>query len=527
MASVRCIDPFHVELLARRASEAGQIVGVPMAEEGGDEESETPWLRLPSRRTKRVPIEGPLPQAVQVVLGSQLFVEKAGLPPALVNQIKRIAAFQNPEFYKKQAMRLSTAVTPRVIQCAEDLPRYVGLPRGCLGSLQELFVEHGIELDVQDERSEGGPLNLAFQGVLTDLQEDVVRAFRSYDTGVFVGPPGTGKTVVGTHLIAQRARTALVLVHRTQLLDQWRTQLAMFLGLKPGEIGQIGGGKRKANGRLDVAMIQSLVRRDEVDDIVAGYGHVVVDECHHVPAVSFERVMREARARYITGLTATPQRRDGHHPILRYQLGPVRFAVDPRSEAAKRPFEHRLVIRETDFSMNPPESSGIQDIYSHIVADSRRNEQILEDVVRALAEGRSPVLLTERREHLEYFAERLEGRVQHMVVLQGGMGAKQRREAARRMTEIPAGEGRLLLATGRFLGEGFDDARLDTLFLAMPVSWKGTLVQYAGRLHRRHDSKKEVRIYDYVDRSVPALARMFEKRMRGYRSMGYMEWVQQ
>jgi superfamily II DNA or RNA helicase len=312
-----------------------------------------------------------------------------------------------------------------------------------------------------------------------------------------------------------------VLVHKTPLLDQWRAQLALFLDLETSEIGQIGGGKRRATGRLDVAMLQSLVRLDRVDDLVAGYGHVVVDECHHVPAVSFERVMREVRARYVTGLTATPRRRDGHDPILEYQIGPVRYSVDPRSLAAARPFEHRLVVRETGFALAAAEAPGIQELYGLLAADPDRNERILEDVVQALEEGRSPLLLTERREHLDLFAERLGRVARHVVVLHGGMSPKRRREVAARLAAIPDGEERLLLATGRFIGEGFDDTRLDTLFLALPVAWRGTLVQYAGRLHRKHLGKDEVRVYDYVDRGVPMLARMFEKRRLGYRSMGY------
>ena len=249
---------------------------------------------------------------------------------------------------------------------------------------------------------------------------------------------------------------------------------------------------------------------------------VFVDECHHVPAVSFERIMREVQARFVAGLTATPRRRDGHHPILKLQLGPARFTIDARSQAASRPFDHKLIVRETEFRLSGDTAdAGIQEIYRQLAQDERRNLLILDDVVHALEEGRSPILLTERRDHLEYFAERLRHLTRNLIILQGGMKTRDRRVAIEQLATIPETEERLLLATGRFIGEGFDDARLDTLFLAMPVSWKGTLVQYAGRLHRKHHAKVEVRMMDYLDRNVPMLARMFEKRMRGYRAMGY------
>jgi superfamily II DNA or RNA helicase len=296
----------------------------------------------------------------------------------------------------------------------------------------------------------------------------------------------------------------------------------MFLDLDPKEIGQIGAGKRKVTGKIDVAMIQSLARRDGVDDLVADYGHVIVDECHHVPAVSFERVMREVRARFVTGLTATPQRRDGHEPILELQLGPVRASIDPRSDTARHAFEHRVVVRETSFRLNELDAAQrIQDVYRNLAVDEARNTLIVDDVIRSLAEGRTPIVLTERLDHLERLAARLCELTPHVIVLQGGMGTKARRTAVENLAAIPNAETRVILATGRFIGEGFDDARLDTLFLAMPVSWKGTLIQYAGRLHRAHHGKSEVRIYDYVDREVPMLARMFEKRLKGYRVMGY------
>jgi superfamily II DNA or RNA helicase len=518
LATVDRLSLRRVEEIVRDATAGGRVVGLRIADA---DEVETPWLRPSQRSHSLVRDVGPLPDKVAVVVAQRIFVAKNGLPPALINQIKRLAAFQNPEFFKKQAMRLSTALTPRVINCAEDLSQHVALPRGCLAALECLVAEYGVKLAVEDLRADGDSLEVEFVGQLTEVQQQASSALLAHETGVFVAPPGTGKTVVGIEVIAKRARSTLVLVHRTPLLDQWRAQLALFLDRKPGDIGQIGGGKFRPNGRLDVAMLQSLVRREDVAELVADYGHVVVDECHHVPAVSFERVMQEVRARYVTGLTATPQRRDGHQPILEFQLGPVRFAVDPRSTAAGHVFEHLLMVKETAFRLPEGATPGIQELYGVLAADRARNDMILDDVAQALAEGRSPVLLTERRDHLEYFAERLHDRVRHLVILRGGMSAKQRREVVEQLASITAGEERLLLATGRFLGEGFDDARLDTLFLALPVSWKGTLVQYAGRLHRQSHGKSEVRIYDYVDRYVPMLARMFERRMKGYRSMGY------
>jgi superfamily II DNA or RNA helicase len=522
LASVQRIDPGAAEAIAREATRTGQVVGVRFAEIIDEEEAVAPWARLPSGRTPPQRITAPLPSEAKAVLAQRLFVEKAGLPSPLLNQLKRLAAFQNPEFYKKQKMRLSTAMTPRVVACAEDLPLFVALPRGCLAEARQLLGDHGVALAVEDQRHDGAPLEMTFHGELTQVQTEAARALLAHDTGVFVGPPGIGKTVLGTYLVAQRACSTLILVHRKPLLEQWIAQLAMFLEIEEKEVGQIGGGKRKPNGRLDVAMIQSLVRKEKVDDLVAGYGHVIVDECHHLPAVSFERVLSEVRARYLLGLTATPQRRDGHHPITEMQLGPVRFRVDAKSQAARRPFDHKLVVRETAFRMaGEAADAGIQDIYRALASDDARNERIVADVMATIEEGRSPIVLTERKDHLEYLAERLRPIVRHLVVLQGGMTARERRGSAEQLASIPDRAERLVLAIGRYIGEGFDDARLDTLFLAMPVSWKGTLIQYSGRLHRRHPAKTEVRIYDYVDREVPVLLRMFEKRLPTYRAIGY------
>jgi superfamily II DNA or RNA helicase len=524
LTSLIPIQAETVERIAMESSTRGQVTGLQIAitEEGIVDTS--PWVRHASRKPKRILITDPVPRQVQSVLSQRLYVEKAGLSSPLINQIQRLAAFQNPEFYKKQNLRLSTALTPRVISCAEDHEKHVSLPRGCLDDVRTLLREYKSHLEVEDLRNIGKPVDVSFCGELTDAQHQAVEVILEHDNGVIVAPPGFGKTVLGTYLIAARRCSTLILVHRQPLLEQWKSQLGIFLGRDAKSIGQIGGGKRKLTGQVDVAMIQSLSRKDSVDDIVTRYGQVIIDECHHLPAVSFERVLSEIKARYVVGLTATPQRRDGHQPITHMQIGPIRFRADPRTQLAQRPFEHRLIIRETDF--DPPMQASditVQKLYSLLVADEKRNELIINDVLLAMEEGRSPILLTERKNHLEYLHQRLKGFVRHIVVLHGGRSAKERFKVQEQLASIPIEEERLLLATGRYIGEGFDDARLDTLFLSLPVSWKGTLVQYAGRLHRLHPGKREVRIIDYVDGRVPMLARMFERRLRGYRAMGYQE----
>jgi superfamily II DNA or RNA helicase len=461
-----------------------------------------------------------LPAEVPAVLGQRLVFEKRDLPSVLIGRLKRLAAFQNPEFYKRERLRLSTARVPRVISCADESATHLELPRGCRSGVEALLANNSSRLVVQDVRQSGSPLPCKFLGELTGPQQKAAKAMLGQDVGVLVAPPGVGKTVIGTFLIAARGVSTLVLVHRKPLLDQWLTKLAMFLGIAPSEIGKITGGKKKANGRLDVAMIQTLFRDAGLENCLAEYGHVVVDECHHVPAFSFECVLKNVRARYLVGLTATPRRRDGHHPICEMQLGQVAFAFDAKAEAAARPFEHSLIPRETEFAPSKPDLS-IQEIYRELASDRARNDMIVRDVSHALAESRVPLVLTERKDHLEILADLLRGVSRHLIVMSGGMVAKESRATAARLSRQTTPGERVIVATGRYVGEGFDDARLDTLFLTMPVSWKGTLIQYAGRLHRLHPAKREVRIYDYVDVQAPMLARMFEKRLRGYRSLGY------
>ena len=522
LSTTRRMTPPEVTALIEQAAATGRILGVRMPLDGNDDE---PWTLPPSRRRAEPPIVGDLPKRITVVLGNQAYVDRIGLPPALVNRLVRLAAFQNPEFYAAQAMRLPTFGKPRIIGCAELFSNYIGLPRGCLDDAIDLLSSQGIDVELRDERLAGTALETRFLGTLTAEQEAAARAILGHDTGVLAATTAFGKTVVAAHAIAARGRNTLVLVHRQQLLDQWLARLKAFLDIGPQRIGVIGGGKRKPTGIIDVALIQSLVRNREVADLVADYGHLVVDECHHLSAVSFEAVARQAKAKYVLGLSATVTRKDGHHPIIFMQCGPVRYRVDARKQAAERPFAHRVILRQTAFRLPVIEAMdrrGIQDLYAALARNESRNDLIFHDVLSALEAGRSPVVITERKDHLTMLADRLSRFARNVIVLQGGMGARVRLEVMKALENVPDDQERVLVATGRSLGEGFDDARLDTLFLTMPISWKGTLAQYAGRLYRAHTAKRDVVIYDYVDAQEPMLAKMADnKRRAGYHSLGY------
>jgi superfamily II DNA or RNA helicase len=507
--------------IVEQASATGRIVGVRLPIDDDDEE---PWMAPPSRRRTAPPVIGVLPESVAVVLGNQVYIDRQQLPPAIVNRLIRLAAFQNPEFYAAQAMRRSTFDKPRVIFRAELFAKHVALPRGCTDAALDLLALHRIRVQLSDQRRDGTTIETPFLGTLSSEQEKAAGALLAHETGVLAATTAFGKTVVAIKLIAERNRSTLILVHRRQLLDQWVARLRTFLEIDPDHIGVIRGGKRRPTGLIDVALLQSLVRKGEVSDLVENYGHLVVDECHHLSAISFEEIARAAKAKYVLGLSATVTRKDGHHPIIFMQCGPIRYRVDAKKQAASRPFSHRVIVRTTAF--RPPlqeidATRSIQHLYDLLAHDDGRNDMIFDDVLSALEAGRSPVVITERKHHLQNIAERLMKFAKNVVVLKGGMTAKKRDQTMKALAAIPDEEERVIVATGRYLGEGFDDARLDTLFLTMPISWRGTLAQYAGRLHRLHAAKREVVIYDYVDRNDPMLTKMAAKRRAGYAALGY------
>jgi len=517
LSNVRKIQKDRILELIKEAEQDDLILGVKAVP---DEDDKSPWLLPPSKKSS-VKNSGQHPASIEIVLSNQIYVPKNDLSPSLRNAILRLAAFRNPEFYKAQAMRMPVFNKPRIIACAEEFSDYIGLPRGCADELTALFESLCIEVQVSDKRAVGDTLDVSFCGELRDEQLLAGKALLRHDIGVLSAPTAFGKTVLAAWLIAQRKTNVLIVVHRRQLMEQWVERLSSFLGLDRSENGQIGGGKRNVSGLVDVAVIQSLNKKGVIDDLVANYGYVIVDECHHISAKSFEDVLKQCHAKYITGLSATLTRRDGHHPIVFMQCGPIRYKAHDKKHAAQRPFDHNVLVQYCDDIAFPEkEDLSISEIYQLLVDSKGRNSRIADDVLAVFAEGRSPLILTERVRHLEILRELIEPNVERLVVLKGGLGKKKLTEINKKLNDwkdLP----HIVLATGRYLGEGFDDPRLDTLFLAMPVSWRGILSQYAGRLHRLHDSKSEVRIYDYVDQNSPMLLRMFERRIKGYEALGY------
>ena len=512
LASIRSMAPEDIEPTILRATGNVHPLDVTFIE---DEDLVTPWKRH-SAESKRLP--GAMPKSLTVTLANLIYFEKANLPQALANRLIRLAAFQNPEFYKAQAMRMSVWDKPRVIGCAENYPLHIALPRGCLDPALSLLRENGIDCDLRDERFGGEPIDVTFAGTLRLDQEVAVSAMLQHDSGVFCAPTAFGKTVTAAAIVERRNVNTLVLVHRTELLKQWQERLKVFLGVGKDVVGTIGGGKAKLTGKIDIAVMQSLSRRGEVNPLVENYGQVIVDECHHVGAVSFDALLKRAKAKYVLGLTATPIRRDGQQPIIFMQCGPIRYTA---AKSASAPCDLAVVPQSWSSRIELSVEAGIQDVFRHLSNDKARTEAIAAKAREAFEQGRKVLVLTERTDHLDAIMVALKGLDPEAFVLHGRMSKKQRALLVAKLDALAPDAPRILLATGKLVGEGFDHPPLDTLVLAMPVSWKGTLQQYAGRLHREHASKTNVRIIDFVDTGHPALLRMWEKRRRGYRAMGY------
>jgi superfamily II DNA or RNA helicase len=514
LASVPPLAAHDIEPTILRATGNAHPLDVTFIDE---EDQKEPWKRSATFNKK---LTEKMPNSLTVTLANLIYFEKAQLPQSLANRLIRLAAFQNPEFYKKQAMRFSVWDEPRVIGCAENYPDHIALPRGCLDAVRELLRDNSIGCELFDERYEGCPLDVAFAGTLRLDQELAVAAMQHHDAGVLCAPTAFGKTVTAAAIIARRGVNTLVLVHRTELLKQWQERLQSFLNVGKNVVGTIGGGKAKPTEKIDIAVMQSLSRQGDVNSLVENYGHVIVDECHHVGATSFDAILKKSKAKYVLGLTATPIRRDSQQPIIFMQCGPTRHTAAKPTGAPQD-----LVVTPCTLhsQINLPKEAGIQEIFRHLANDLSRTNSIAAEVIKAYSQSRKILVLTERTEHLDAIQIALAGNIASFFVLHGRISKKQRTTLIEELNALPPDAPRVLLATGKLVGEGFDHPPLDTLVLAMPISWKGTLQQYAGRLHREHSTKTDVRIIDFVDTGHPVLLRMWDKRQKGYRMMGYRE----
>lgn len=480
-----------------------------------EEDQREPWKQSALAQKK---LPDPMPKSLSVTLANLIYFEKEQLPQPLTNRLIRLAAFQNPAFYKAQAMRLPVWNKPRIIGCAENYPRHIALPRGCLEAAQVLLRDNDIRCELKDERFTGDPIEICFQGTLRADQEKAANAMLKHDIGILCAPTAFGKTVTAAALIARRGVNTLILVHRTELLKQWKEKLQSFLGVEKDIIGTMGGGKIKPTGIIDIAVMQTLTRREELCDRLDRYGQIIVDECHHLSAFSFEHILKRGKAKYVLGLTATPVRRDGQQPIIYMQCGPIRHTANVPENAPK---QLEVTPHYITSIIDTSSDARIQDIFRYLAEDLSRTRAIVTKIAALYKQGRKVLVLTERTDHLGVIQDTLTPVVQKFYTLHGRVSKKQRTKVITELDALPGDTPRILLATGKLVGEGFDHPPLDTLILAMPISWKGTLQQYAGRLHRDHVSKTDIQIIDFVDTGHPALLRMWEKRQRGYRAMGY------
>lgn len=498
-----------------------------------------------STTSESKPWEAPIPQKITnedfpkeviCVKSDRLYIPLPGLSGKVLNHIKRIASFKNPEFYAKQGMRLSTYNIPRIISCADVLEEYVALPRGCEDIIVELLIDHHVSYHIKDKTNHGNCISVRFKGELREEQDAAIVSLVAHDTGVLYGTTAFGKTVTAIDLIAKRKVNTLILVHTKALLEQWKSRLEEFLDIdyveedtshKRGRkiafspFGTLDSNGNKLHGMVDVALMQSCIEKDEVKSFVRDYGMVIVDECHHVSAVNFERVLKFSNAHYVYGLTATPIRKDGHQPIIFMQCGPIRYSADAKMQMALQTFERLLIPRFTSYRELTDDKTMYVQILQRMVDDDLRNRLITTDVCKTLDKGKSPIILTSLTSHVEILAAMLAKSCKNVITLVGSESVKEKRLKMERLQSIPKEEALVIIATGKYVGEGFDCPRLDTLFLALPVSWKGIVAQYAGRLHREYPGKKAVLIYDYIDVHIPMCDVMYKRRMKGYASVGY------
>lgn len=498
------------------AAEAKSIGDALRVVAGPGSTRQSPWC---SKRPGPAP-----PPVVTATLEAMLAIDRIGLPPALVASLKHLASVHNPAFHQREQLRLSTWNTPRMIRCySEDLDRLY-LPRGLVEEATKVVESAGSKLEIADHRRTAPTRPFTFTGELSPAQEEAVAELTQHDIGVLVAPTGAGKTVMACALIARLSTPTLVLVHTKPLAEQWRHRLIDLLGLDRRQIGQLGAGRTRRSGIVDLVTLQTLARRDDASEVFDGYGLVVVDECHHLPAATFERCVRAAANRRWVGLTATPRRRDGLEGILHMQLGPVRHLMS--EDVASTVLVRRdLIVHETLTDPEAPEDAPVQTVLGRVAADEERTKTICEDVADAHRRHRNVLVFTDRTEHLEALRSELRsGHGLEAAVLKGGTGKKLHKSILEKLHQSDAPI--LLLATGAYLGEGFDLPELDTLFLTFPISGRSRVVQYVGRVTRALPGRTSIEVHDYYDSLHPLLRRMHQRRLVALKGIGFVPGTQ-
>lgn len=492
----------------------------------------TPWERPQPRPMTKADF----PKAITIPRSSGIYIPTENLSAKAINHLKRLAAFKNPEFYAKLGMRLPVYNLPRIISCSEITDDYLMLPRGCEEAAVDFFKSNGVEVGIEDKTNPGQRIDVEFMGSLYEEQQRAIEALEAHRCGTLYATTAFGKTVTAAALIARKKVNTLILVHTKALLDQWRERLEEYLSTdfqpeqqskgrgrrkKFQQFGALSSTENTLNGKIDIALLQSCMSDNEVKPFVHHYGMVIVDECHHAPAVNFERVLREVNASYVYGLTATPIRKDGHQPIIFMQCGEIRYTIDSKSQQSKQSFRRLLIPRFTSHRNLKADGGNYAQVIDELIENESRNKLILDDVASNLSEGRTPIILTARTAHVDLLAEECRKICPNVIRLVGNDSAKAKREVMAQLSHVPDDEPLVVVATGKYVGEGFDLPRLDTLMLALPVSWKGLIAQYTGRLHRNYPGKTETRIYDYIDLRVPICDSMYRKRLHGYKAVGY------
>ena len=473
---------------------------------------------------------------MEIFKADKIYIPLKSISAKVLNHLKRIAAFKNPEFYSKQALRLSTYSVPRIISCFDITDEYLAMPRGCEDAILSFLNNNNVKYSITDETSHGKKISVTFTGKEREEQTDAINALLTYSNGVLHATTAFGKTVTAAAIIARKKVNTLILVHSKALLTQWHERLTEFLDIdfkEPEEpkkrgrkkvfspIGCLDSAGNSLHGIIDIALIQSCLDENGVKPFVQDYGMVIVDECHHVSSITFENVLKNIKAHTVYGLTATPIRKDGQQPIIFMQCGPIRFSADAKSQITKQSFDRYLIPRFTSYRSITEDRQTITAMYQSLSEDTVRNNLIVNDICKVVDSGRTPIILTNRTSHVTLLAEKLKTTIPNVITLTGSGSTKDKRDALQRLQAFSPSEPLVIVATGKYVGEGFDYPRLDTLFLALPISWKGLVAQYAGRLHRENEGKKDVRIYDYIDIHEPVCDSMYRKRLKGYASIGY------